>query len=88
MFIIIFTGEKLKKFYAAHSMLNRTVGNPTEQIKIMRKNILNVTMALTVLALLTQSASALPVVPEVTSTSMLLGFALGGMMVVRRFLRR
>jgi hypothetical protein len=88
MFIIIITGAQLNKFYAAHSMLYRTVGNPTEQIKLMRKNILNVTMALTVLALLTQSASALPVVPEVTSTSMLLGFALGGMMVVRRFLRR
>jgi hypothetical protein len=60
-----------------------------KKIKLMRKHILNVSMALTVVALLTQTASALPVdAPEVASTSILLGLALGGMAAVRRFLSR
>jgi hypothetical protein len=55
----------------------------------MTKNILNVTMALTLLAIVTQTASALPSgVPDATSSSMLLTIAFGGMMVVRRFIRR
>jgi hypothetical protein len=55
----------------------------------MTKNILNVTMALTLLAIVTQTASALQSgVPDATSSSMLLTIAFGGMMVVRRFIRR
>jgi hypothetical protein len=56
----------------------------------MTKNILNVTMALTLLAIVTQTASALPGgnAPDATSSSMLLSIAFGGMMLVRRFIRR
>jgi hypothetical protein len=56
----------------------------------MTKNILNVSMALTLLAIVTQTASALPGgnVPDATSSSLLLTIAFGGMMVVRRFIRR
>jgi len=57
----------------------------------MTKNILNATMALTLLAIVTQTASALPGgngVPDATSSSLLLTIAFGGMMVVRRFIRR
>ncbi len=56
----------------------------------MTKNILNLAMAVTVLAIVTQTASALPVgnAPDATSSSLLLSIAFGGMMVARRFIRR
>jgi hypothetical protein len=56
----------------------------------MTKNILNVTMALTLLAIVTQTASALPSgnAPDAASSSMLMSIAFGGMMMVRRFIRR
>jgi len=56
----------------------------------MTKNILNLSMAVTLLAIVTQTASALPtgVVPDASSSSLLLTIAFGGMMVARRFIRR
>ena len=54
------------------------------------KNLLNITMAVTVLATLTQTAGAIPpgAGPEVASTSVLLGVAFGGLAMARRFFRR
>jgi hypothetical protein len=52
------------------------------------KQVLNIATVLALLALLTATASARPVVmPDAGSTSILLAAALGGLTVVRRFVR-
>jgi hypothetical protein len=56
----------------------------------MNKYTLNLTLLAAFLAILTQSANALPNgnIPEVASTSALLGVVMGGIVLARRFIRR